>query len=152
MPRRYSLLILKIHILKDLEQFNNNLGKRSSSLCGFLPLNKFFWGIKLTVEYAYQTHLTSSVQMQLIALIIHHLVLCRASFVLLMLLWLRTCRCGHAVEKNKQLITPDQKEYQHEMKKNYNKLRENLRPMLERKIPELYKPINKPRMENRYAH
>ncbi|XP_065103282.1 dedicator of cytokinesis protein 8 isoform X2 [Paramisgurnus dabryanus] len=57
-------------------------------------------------------------------------------------------RCGEAVEKNKQLITPDQKEYQHEMKKNYNKLRENLRPMLERKIPELYKPIIKTRIEN----
>ncbi|XP_051508560.1 dedicator of cytokinesis protein 8-like isoform X2 [Myxocyprinus asiaticus] len=72
----------------------------------------------------------------------HHnkLRLCFKEFIL---------RCGEAVEKNKQLITPDQKEYQHEMKKNYNKLRENLRPMLERKIPELYKPIIKPRMENR---
>uniref|UniRef100_A0A8C7RWB6 Dedicator of cytokinesis 8 n=1 Tax=Oncorhynchus mykiss TaxID=8022 RepID=A0A8C7RWB6_ONCMY len=58
-------------------------------------------------------------------------------------------RCGEAVEKNKHLITMDQKEYQHELKKNYNRLRENLRPMLERKIPELYKPIIKPRLENR---
>ncbi|XP_046904602.1 dedicator of cytokinesis protein 8 isoform X2 [Hypomesus transpacificus] len=57
-------------------------------------------------------------------------------------------RCGEAVEKNKHLITSDQKEYQQELKKNYNRLRENLRPMLERKIPELYKPI-KPRLENR---
>uniref|UniRef100_A0A4W5JUQ9 Dedicator of cytokinesis 8 n=1 Tax=Hucho hucho TaxID=62062 RepID=A0A4W5JUQ9_9TELE len=48
-------------------------------------------------------------------------------------------RCGEAVEKNKHLITMDQKEYQQELKKNYNRLRENLRPMLERKIPELYK-------------
>ncbi|KAA0713928.1 Dedicator of cytokinesis protein 8 [Triplophysa tibetana] len=73
----------------------------------------------------------------------HHnkLRLCFKEFIL---------RCGEAVEKNKQLITPDQKEYQQEMKKNYNKLRENLRPMLERKIPELYKPIIKPRIENRY--
>lgn len=57
--------------------------------------------------------------------------------------------CGEAVEKNKHLITPDQKEYQMELKKNYNRLRENLRPMLERKIPELYKPIHtpKPRLE-----
>ncbi|XP_051525356.1 dedicator of cytokinesis protein 8-like isoform X1 [Myxocyprinus asiaticus] len=72
----------------------------------------------------------------------HHnkLRLCFKEFIL---------RCGEAVEKNKQLITPDQKEYQHEMKKNYNKLRENLRPMLERKIPELYKPIIKPHIENR---
>ncbi|KAJ7993970.1 hypothetical protein DPEC_G00261100 [Dallia pectoralis] len=58
-------------------------------------------------------------------------------------------RCGEAVEKNKHLITFDQKEYQQELKKNYNRLRENLRPMLERKIPELYKPIIKPRLENR---
>uniref|UniRef100_A0AAY5EFB3 Dedicator of cytokinesis 8 n=1 Tax=Electrophorus electricus TaxID=8005 RepID=A0AAY5EFB3_ELEEL len=60
-------------------------------------------------------------------------------------------RCGEAVEKNKHLIASDQKEYQQELKKNYNKLRENLRPMLERKIPELYKPLVKPRMENRYG-
>lgn len=59
------------------------------------------------------------------------------------------CRCGEAVEKNKHLITSDQKEYQQELKKNYNRLRENLRPMLERKIPELYKPIIRPRLENR---
>uniref|UniRef100_A0A8C8SR86 Dedicator of cytokinesis 8 n=1 Tax=Pelusios castaneus TaxID=367368 RepID=A0A8C8SR86_9SAUR len=52
-------------------------------------------------------------------------------------------RCGEAVEKNKRLITADQKEYQLELKKNYNKLKENLRPMIERKIPELYKPIVK---------
>ncbi|KAM9810327.1 dedicator of cytokinesis protein 8 [Neosynchiropus ocellatus] len=58
-------------------------------------------------------------------------------------------RCGEAVEKNKHLITPDQQEYQKELRKNYNRLRENLRPMLERKIPELYKPIIRPRLENR---
>ncbi|XP_058287142.1 dedicator of cytokinesis protein 8 [Hylobates moloch] len=50
-------------------------------------------------------------------------------------------RCGEAVEKNKRLITADQREYQQELRKNYNKLKENLRPMIERKIPELYKPI-----------
>lgn len=60
-----------------------------------------------------------------------------------------SCRCGEAVEKNKHLIASDQKEYQQELKKNYNRLRENLRPMLERKIPELYKPIIRPRLENR---
>ncbi|XP_076859733.1 dedicator of cytokinesis protein 8 isoform X2 [Brachyhypopomus gauderio] len=58
-------------------------------------------------------------------------------------------RCGEAVEKNKHLIASDQKEYQQELKKNYNRLKENLRPMLERKIPELYKPLVKPRLENR---
>uniref|UniRef100_A0A2K5DFD9 Dedicator of cytokinesis 8 n=1 Tax=Aotus nancymaae TaxID=37293 RepID=A0A2K5DFD9_AOTNA len=64
----------------------------------------------------------------------HHnkLRLCFKEFIL---------RCGEAVEKNKRLITPDQREYQQELKKNYNKLKENLRPMIERKIPELYKPI-----------
>ncbi|KAA8593008.1 hypothetical protein FQN60_018463 [Etheostoma spectabile] len=59
-------------------------------------------------------------------------------------------RCGEAVEKNKHLITLDQKEYQQELKKNYNRLRESLRPMLERKIPELYKPIIRPRLENSF--
>ncbi|KAJ6669596.1 hypothetical protein lerEdw1_000145 [Lerista edwardsae] len=52
-------------------------------------------------------------------------------------------RCGEAVEKNKRLITADQREYQMELKKNYNRLKENLRPMIERKIPDLYKPIVK---------
>ncbi|KAJ7422861.1 hypothetical protein BTVI_12105 [Pitangus sulphuratus] len=52
-------------------------------------------------------------------------------------------RCGEAVEKNKQLITADQREYHQELKRNYMKLKENLRPMIERKIPELYKPVVK---------
>uniref|UniRef100_UPI00398F3272 dedicator of cytokinesis protein 8 isoform X2 n=1 Tax=Pristiophorus japonicus TaxID=55135 RepID=UPI00398F3272 len=52
-------------------------------------------------------------------------------------------RCGDALEKNKHLIASDQKEYQQELKKNYNKLKENLRPMIERKIPDLYKPVIK---------
>ncbi|PIO29497.1 hypothetical protein AB205_0115890 [Aquarana catesbeiana] len=58
-------------------------------------------------------------------------------------------RCGEAVEKNKRLITLDQKEYQQELKKNYNKLKENLRPMIERKIPELYKTVVKTPSEAR---
>uniref|UniRef100_A0A8D0GMJ9 Dedicator of cytokinesis 8 n=1 Tax=Sphenodon punctatus TaxID=8508 RepID=A0A8D0GMJ9_SPHPU len=58
-------------------------------------------------------------------------------------------RCGEAVEKNKRLITADQREYQQELKKNYNKLKENLRPMIERKIPELYKPLVKVRNTSR---
>ncbi|KAM4640462.1 dedicator of cytokinesis protein 8 isoform 4-T4 [Amazona ochrocephala] len=52
-------------------------------------------------------------------------------------------RCGEAVEKNKRLITADQREYQLELRKNYGKLKENLRPMIERKIPQLYKPVMK---------
>ncbi|KAM4809260.1 dedicator of cytokinesis protein 8 [Rhinophrynus dorsalis] len=58
-------------------------------------------------------------------------------------------RCGEAVEKNKRLITSDQREYQQELKKNYNRLKENLRPMLERKIPELYKNVVKTRCDTR---
>ncbi|KGL80696.1 Dedicator of cytokinesis protein 8, partial [Tinamus guttatus] len=50
-------------------------------------------------------------------------------------------RCGEAVEKNKRLIAADQREYQQELRKNYGKLKESLRPMIERKIPELYKPV-----------
>ncbi|XP_045145300.1 dedicator of cytokinesis protein 8 [Echinops telfairi] len=50
-------------------------------------------------------------------------------------------RCGEAVEKNKRLIAADQREYQQELKRNYHRLKESLRPMLERKIPELYKPL-----------
>ncbi|XP_053555956.1 dedicator of cytokinesis protein 8 [Bombina bombina] len=66
----------------------------------------------------------------------HHnkLRLCFKEFIL---------RCGEAVEKNKRLISSDQREYQRELKKNYNKLKENLRPMIERKIPELYKTVVK---------
>lgn len=45
------------------------------------------------------------------------------------------------MEKNRRLITAEQREYQQELKKNYNKLKDSLRPMIERKIPELYKPI-----------
>ncbi|NWY46142.1 DOCK8 protein, partial [Sylvia atricapilla] len=52
-------------------------------------------------------------------------------------------RCGEAVEKNKHLITADQREYHQELKRNYIRLKENLRPMIERRIPELYKPVVK---------
>lgn len=68
-------------------------------------------------------------------------------------MWFYRCfvnRCGEAVEKNRRLITADQREYQQELKKNYNKLKENLRPMIERKIPELYKPIVKVHSTTRY--
>ncbi|XP_060697150.1 dedicator of cytokinesis protein 8 isoform X2 [Hemiscyllium ocellatum] len=58
-------------------------------------------------------------------------------------------RCGEAVEKNKGLIATDQKEYQQELKKNYNKLKENLRPMIGRKIPDLYKPVVKIHRESK---
>uniref|UniRef100_A0A670ZXB9 Dedicator of cytokinesis 8 n=1 Tax=Pseudonaja textilis TaxID=8673 RepID=A0A670ZXB9_PSETE len=52
-------------------------------------------------------------------------------------------RCREALEKNRHLITPDQKEYHKELKKNYEKLENSLRPMIRRKIPELYKPLVK---------
>uniref|UniRef100_A0A8C5RNU3 DOCKER domain-containing protein n=1 Tax=Laticauda laticaudata TaxID=8630 RepID=A0A8C5RNU3_LATLA len=50
-------------------------------------------------------------------------------------------RCREALEKNRHLITPEQKEYHKELKKNYEKLENSLRPMIRRKIPELYKPL-----------
>ncbi|KAL7988712.1 hypothetical protein Chor_007631 [Crotalus horridus] len=59
-------------------------------------------------------------------------------------------RCGEALEKNRYLITPDQKEYHKELKKNYEKLENSLRPMIRRKIPELYKPIVKFNSISRY--
>ncbi|KAG8130614.1 hypothetical protein E2320_017328 [Naja naja] len=52
-------------------------------------------------------------------------------------------RCREALEKNRHLITPEQKEYHKELKKNYEKLENSLRPMIRRKIPELYKPLVK---------
>ena len=38
-------------------------------------------------------------------------------------------RCGEALKKNKKLITPDQKEYQHELEKNYQKFEAHLSPL-----------------------
>lgn len=38
--------------------------------------------------------------------------------------------CSVALKKNKQLIGPDQKEYQRELERNYNKMNEQLRPMI----------------------
>ena len=38
-------------------------------------------------------------------------------------------RCDDALKKNKKLITPDQKEYQKELEKNYNKFEEQLSPL-----------------------
>ncbi|KAM8960557.1 dedicator of cytokinesis protein 8 [Pelodytes ibericus] len=58
-------------------------------------------------------------------------------------------RCGEALERNKTLISSDQREYHQELKKNYTKLKENLRPMIERKIPELYKAVVKTRNDTR---
>jgi hypothetical protein len=37
--------------------------------------------------------------------------------------------CGEALKKNKKLITPDQKEYQHELEKNYQKFEAHLSPL-----------------------
>lgn len=38
--------------------------------------------------------------------------------------------CSVALKKNKQLIGPDQKEYQRELERNYNRMTEQLRPMV----------------------
>lgn len=39
--------------------------------------------------------------------------------------------CSVALKKNKQLIGQDQKEYQRELERNYNKMNEQLRPMID---------------------
>lgn len=51
------------------------------------------------------------------------------------------CRCEDALRKNKSLIGPDQKEYQRELERNYHRLKEALQPLINRKIPQLYKAV-----------
>ena len=38
-------------------------------------------------------------------------------------------RCDRALQKNKQLITPDQKEYQRELEKNYKRFLAHMSPV-----------------------
>ncbi|XP_053549640.1 dedicator of cytokinesis protein 7 isoform X13 [Bombina bombina] len=52
-----------------------------------------------------------------------------------------TKRCEDALRKNKSLIGPDQKEYQRELERNYHRLKEALQPLINRKIPQLYKTV-----------
>ncbi|XP_029474486.1 dedicator of cytokinesis protein 7 isoform X5 [Rhinatrema bivittatum] len=52
-----------------------------------------------------------------------------------------TKRCEDALRKNKSLIGPDQKEYQRELERNYHRLKESLQPLINRKIPQLYKTV-----------
>uniref|UniRef100_A0AAV2KXH4 DOCKER Lobe C domain-containing protein n=1 Tax=Knipowitschia caucasica TaxID=637954 RepID=A0AAV2KXH4_KNICA len=51
------------------------------------------------------------------------------------------CRCEDALRKNKSLIGPDRKEYQRELERNYHRLKEALQPLINRKIPQLDKPV-----------
>uniref|UniRef100_A0A8C0AUF1 Dedicator of cytokinesis 7 n=1 Tax=Buteo japonicus TaxID=224669 RepID=A0A8C0AUF1_9AVES len=53
-----------------------------------------------------------------------------------------TKRCEDALRKNKSLIGPDQKEYQRELERNYHRLKEALQPLINRKIPQLYKAVS----------
>uniref|UniRef100_A0A3Q3BHB6 Dedicator of cytokinesis 6 n=1 Tax=Kryptolebias marmoratus TaxID=37003 RepID=A0A3Q3BHB6_KRYMA len=53
-----------------------------------------------------------------------------------------TKRCEDALRKNKALIGPDQKEYHRELERNYIKLKEALGPLINRKIPQLYRTLN----------
>uniref|UniRef100_A0A452S9V4 Dedicator of cytokinesis 7 n=1 Tax=Ursus americanus TaxID=9643 RepID=A0A452S9V4_URSAM len=62
-----------------------------------------------------------------------------------------TKRCEDALRKNKSLIGPDQKEYQRELERNYHRLKEALQPLINRKIPQLYKAVL-PVTCHRYAH
>ncbi|XP_047664248.1 dedicator of cytokinesis protein 7-like isoform X1 [Tachysurus fulvidraco] len=50
-------------------------------------------------------------------------------------------RCEDALRKNKALIGPDQKEYHRELERNYSKLKEALCPLINRKIPQLYRAV-----------
>ncbi len=43
-------------------------------------------------------------------------------------------RCAEALKKNKNLIGPDQFEYQKEMEKNYNDLKMKINPLIENKM------------------
>uniref|UniRef100_A0A668ACN0 Dedicator of cytokinesis 6 n=1 Tax=Myripristis murdjan TaxID=586833 RepID=A0A668ACN0_9TELE len=52
-----------------------------------------------------------------------------------------TKRCEDALRKNKAMIGPDQKEYHRELERNYNKLKEALSPLINRKIPQLYRTL-----------
>ncbi|XP_077186092.1 dedicator of cytokinesis protein 6 isoform X3 [Paroedura picta] len=52
-----------------------------------------------------------------------------------------TKRCEDALRKNKTLIGPDQRDYHRELERNYQRLKEALRPLLNRKIPQLYNLI-----------
>uniref|UniRef100_A0A8C5ED45 Dedicator of cytokinesis protein 7-like n=1 Tax=Gouania willdenowi TaxID=441366 RepID=A0A8C5ED45_GOUWI len=52
-----------------------------------------------------------------------------------------TKRCEDALRKNKSLIGPDQKEYHRELERNYHKLKEALGPLINRKIPQLYRAL-----------
>ncbi|KAF3846180.1 hypothetical protein F7725_003258 [Dissostichus mawsoni] len=52
-----------------------------------------------------------------------------------------TKRCEDALRKNKSLIGSDQKEYHREMERNYHKLKEALGPLINRKIPQLYRSL-----------
>jgi len=54
---------------------------------------------------------------------------------------LLSSRCEDALRKNKSLIGADQKEYQRELERNYHRLKEALQPLINRKIPQLYKAV-----------
>lgn len=54
---------------------------------------------------------------------------------------LLSSRCEDALRKNKSLIGADQKEYQRELERNYHRLKEALQPLINRKIPQLYKSV-----------
>ncbi|XP_077590257.1 dedicator of cytokinesis protein 7 isoform X1 [Stigmatopora nigra] len=64
-------------------------------------------------------------------------------------------RCEDALRKNKALIGPDQKEYHRELERNYNKLKEALGPLINRKIPQLYRTLPVPAIQtprNSFTH
>ncbi|KAJ7316681.1 hypothetical protein JRQ81_002843, partial [Phrynocephalus forsythii] len=52
-----------------------------------------------------------------------------------------TKRCEDALRKSKTLIGQDQREFLRELERNYQRLKEALNPLLNRKIPQLYNPV-----------
>uniref|UniRef100_A0A4W3I977 Dedicator of cytokinesis 7 n=1 Tax=Callorhinchus milii TaxID=7868 RepID=A0A4W3I977_CALMI len=63
-----------------------------------------------------------------------------------------TKRCEDALRKNKNLIGNDQREYQRELERNYHRLKEALQPLINRKIPQLYKPLLVPKHLTEVEH
>uniref|UniRef100_A0AAY4CHG2 Dedicator of cytokinesis 6 n=1 Tax=Denticeps clupeoides TaxID=299321 RepID=A0AAY4CHG2_9TELE len=63
-----------------------------------------------------------------------------------------TKRCEDALRKNKSLIGPDQKEYHRELERNYTKLKESLGPVINRKIPQLYRTLTDTLNHNQQDH
>ena len=68
---------------------------------------------------------------------VYHLITLNPKCSLSVLLLVVHFRCGDALQKNKHLITVDQRAYQKELERNYTKLTEQLEPLLKNKFDTL---------------